>query len=48
MSARDITAVGSAPTVGSLRPGFSIAGRRRRTLRFAGVTIALALVVAAL
>ena len=49
MSTPSITeATTSAPNIQSLHPGFSIAGRRRRTLRFAAVTIALALTAAAL
>ncbi|WP_167150195.1 iron ABC transporter permease [Actinomyces sp. ZJ308] len=43
-----MTDAGSAPSIGALRPGFSLAGRRHRTLRFAAVTVALALVAAAL
>ena len=42
----DAASTSSAPS--TLQPGFSIAGRRRRTLRFAAVTIALALTAAAL
>ena len=42
----DAASTSSAPS--TLQPGFSIAGHRHRTLRFAAVTIALALTAAAL
>ena len=50
MSTQSITSdtASTSSATGTLQPGFSIAGRRRRSTRFAGVTIALVLVTAAL
>lgn len=48
MSTQSTANAGSAPSTSPPQPGFSVIGRRRRTIRFAGVTVALALVAASL